>query len=145
MKFKPYSFTPFDKEYVLHTRTKDRQLISRNEYIYYMNKFDSGIIIGDDSKFCKSLTEENDNWSLSNNETSVNDWLSLATGNNKVISSFTTYTLAAAYFNPNSKFYILKNDPNKLVRNSDWETVDYFIKEFNNLEYVYFENITIHN
>tara|TARA_R110000850_G_scaffold5483_4_gene22695 strand:+ start:547 stop:1293 length:747 start_codon:yes stop_codon:yes gene_type:complete len=145
MKFKSYSFTPFDKEYVLHTRTKDRQLISRNEYIYYMNKFDSGIIIGDDSKFCKSLTEENDNWSLSNNETSVNDWLSLATGNNKVISSFTTYTLAAAYFNPNSKFYILKNDPKKLVRNSDWETVDYFIKEFNNLEYAYLENITIHN
>ena len=93
-----------------------------------MSNFAGGIIIGDDSKFCKSLTEENNNWSLSNNETSVNDWLSLATGNNKVISSFTTYTLAAAYFNPNSKFYILKNDPNKLVRDSDWETVDYSTK-----------------
>ena len=104
----------------------------------------SGIIIGDDKEFCESLVRENSSWGLSDNETSVNDWLALATGNNIVISSFTTYTLAAAYFNPNSKFYILKSDPNKLVRKSDWETIEYFIREFNNLEYAYLENTTTH-
>ena len=150
MNFRSYPFVPFNKEYVIHTRTKDRQLISKKEYIYYMSKIErlglnSGIIIGDDREFCESLVRENSSWRLSDNETSVNDWLALATGKNIVISSFTTYTLAAAYFNPNSKFYILKSDPNKLVRKSDWETVEYFIKEFNNLEYAYLENNTTYD
>ena len=147
MKFRSYSFVPFNKEYVLHTRTKDRQLISRKEYIEYIGNFDSsqcGYIIGDDSTFCESLVSSNTNWKLSDNETSVNDWLALATGENKVVSSFTTYTLSAAYFNPNSKFYILKNDPNNMVSSTDWDTVEYFIQEFNNLEYAYLENKTIY-
>ena len=147
MKFRVHSFNTFNKEYVIHTRTKDRQLISRKDYIQYIDKFNStqsGTIIGDDKTFCQSLVKINPEWELSDNETPVEDWLALATGKNKIISSFTTYTLAAAYFNPNSKFYILKNDPNKLVRKSDWETVDYFIKEFNNLEYTYLENQSIH-
>jgi len=149
MEFRSHSFIPFNTEYVIHTRTKDRQLISRKGYIECMNKIDrilynSGIIIGDDAEFCKSLIRVNTSWGLSDNETSVNDWLALATGNNTVISSFTTYTLAAAYFNPNSKFYILKSDPNNLVRKEDWDTVEYFIQEFNNLEYAYLENNTIY-
>ena len=147
LKLRSQSFVPFSKEYVVHTRTKDRQLISTKEYIESIGNFDSsqcGYIIGDDSTFCKSLVSTNTNWKLSDNETSVNDWLALATGKNKVVSSFTTYTLSAAYFNPNSKFYILKYDPYNMVSKSDWDTVEYFVQEFNNLEYAYLENKTIY-
>ena len=61
MKFKSYPFVPFDKEYVCILGLRiDNSFLGMNIYTIW-NKFDySGIIIGDDSKFCESLTEEND-------------------------------------------------------------------------------------
>ena len=31
-----------------------------------------------------------------------------------------------------------------MVSSTDWDTVEYFIQEFNNLEYAYLENKTIY-
>jgi len=89
---------------VLHVRKHDYDTLSDEQYSNLISKYKCKNIVTDSVEYCKQFglkyTEDP--------EDTIGDWLKLANSDTTCVGPFSTFTLMAAYFNPNLELKVVE-------------------------------------
>ena len=126
---------------ILHVRKWDSDLLNDDDYKYLIDKYNCQHIITDNPEYCKTfglkMSEDPENETL--------DWLRLANSSVTCTGPYSTFTLMAAFYNPNLDLKVLVKDEqydekiwggNQKAQSND-RVVELFVKYLDNVSYVW--------
>ena len=133
----PKSSTQTFSESVLHVRKKDFDTIQDEIYVEYIKRYNIKNIITDDKDYCKKFNLNIEPL------TDIEEWLSLANSKIECLGGYSTFTLSAAFMNPDLNLKIIPSDywhcgqeaatSSRIAEGMQF--VDLFVTNLKNVEY----------